>query len=392
MKSKIAFVILSSFSNINESVKTVLRETYPEKELVILDIFRIVKSNKLFYSLNIFFSIIEYVTDLLSGKKSIKDCFVRNSFMFFLVKRIVHRRLNPSSVLFSVQTQSVFDASRKGIPHFVYTDHTMMLNLRYKSFNNYKLPSKRWLKKEYSIYKNAELVFTMSTSVTDSLIQEYNLPPKKIVKILAGSNLPLTQKMLEKRDYAKKNILFVGGNWNRKGGPVLLKAFESLKEKHPDVSLTIVSSKAPKVDISNCSVFGRLPLNDVAEKFSEASIFCLPTLLEPFGIVFVEAMMYSLPIVATSIGAIPDFVINGLTGYSVPPDDYVALAEALDKLLSDPEHCKQLGLNGFQQYSDFYNWQKVGQRMKVQIDFILKEEMSVEPETKKLNEMINSAV
>jgi len=392
MKSEIAFIILSSFSNINESVKNLLKETYPEKEIVIIDVFKIVKSNYILYALNVLFIIIEYAGDLLSGKKSVKESFVRNSFMFFLIKRIVHRKLDPDSILFSIQTQSVFDASRKDIPHFVYTDHTMMLNNHYKSFDSRKLPSKRWMQKEHNIYQNAELIFTMSTSVSDSLIKDYGISGNKIKKVLAGSNLPLNQRMLEKRNYAKQNILFVGGNWERKGGPVLIKAFEILRNKHPQATLTIISRMAPRLDIPNCSIFGKLPLSEVASKFAEASIFCLPTRLEPFGIVFIEAMMYSLPIIGTRVGAIPDFVTDGVTGYTIEPDDPESLAAALDNLLSDPEQCERMGINGFKQYSEYYNWNKVGQRMRVQIDFVLNGKVLEKKEKKNLNPLIKSAV
>lgn len=392
MKSKIAFIMLNSFSNINESVKNLLKETYPDKEIIIIDVFRIIKGNYLLYVFNILFILIEYTGDIVTGKKAIKECFVRNSFMFYLIKRIVSKRLNPESILFSIQTQSVFDASRKGIPHFVYTDHTMKLNLHYKSFNKNKLPSKQWMKNESQIYRNADLIFTMSKSVSESLIREYGIQINKVKQVLAGSNLPLNNRMLEKRNYSKKNILFVGGNWERKGGPVLIDAFKKISQKHPDATLTIISRMAPALNIENCHIFGKLPLKEVAEKFANASIFCLPTRLEPFGIVFIEAMMYSLPIIGTKIGAIPDFVIDGVTGYVVSPDDVDATADALEKLLDDMELCERMGNNGFRQYSEYYNWTKVGHRMRMQIDYVLHEQVTVNNEKKKLNPMINSAV
>ena len=193
------------------------------------------------------------------------------------------------------------------IPHFLYTDHTHLANIFYPLFKHENLLSDAWIACEKSIYRNASLNFTMSTNIRQSIIDQYDCSPDKVVNVYCGSNVSIVDKELPDSRYSDQNILFVGVDWERKGGPVLAEAFKRVLVQFPNAKLTIVGCN-PELDLPNCSVIGRVPLADVGQYFQQASIFCLPTRLEPFGIVFLEAMSYKLPIIATNIGAIPDFV------------------------------------------------------------------------------------
>lgn len=99
---------------------------------------------------------------------------------------------------------------------------------------------------------------------------------------------------------------------------------------------------------SNCRgpVYGE----EKARLFSEADIFVFPTLDEAFGLVALEAMMAGLPIVASRTGAVPDLVEEGKNGFLVEPGDTVALADAMQKLISDPELRLRFGKNGLERY------------------------------------------
>lgn len=76
---------------------------------------------------------------------------------------------------------------------------------------------------------------------------------------------------------------------------------------------------SPKIDIQNCNVIGRVPIQEVEKCYKQASVFCLPTTIEPFGIVFLEAIANRLPVIGTKIGAIPNFMNDGQNGYLVEP-------------------------------------------------------------------------
>jgi glycosyltransferase involved in cell wall biosynthesis len=93
----------------------------------------------------------------------------------------------------------------------------------------------------------------------------------------------------------------------------------------------------------------------------------VPTRLEPFGIAFLEAMLHRLPVVATTEGALPDMVNDGVTGRLVPPGGVEQLAEALIELLGDPARCRQLGEAGHRLARERYTWPAVGARLRAEI-------------------------
>jgi glycosyltransferase involved in cell wall biosynthesis len=265
--------------------------------------------------------------------------------------------------LFTIQTQSLFDASTSKVPNFVYTDHTHLANLKYPGYSKDKLASANWIELERSIYQNAALIFTISENIRFSIVDQYTINPQKVKCVYAGCNIPVSPLNMSKSPkYSNKNILFVGLDWQRKGGPQLIQAFYKVLEKHPDATLTIVGA-SPRLNIPNCSVIGKVPLSEVAKYYEQASVFCLPTTLEPFGIVFLEAMTHKIPIVATNIGAIPEFIIDGESGYLIPPNNVKLLAERLIDLLDDPNKCQSFGDKGYKLASSKYSWENTSMLM-----------------------------
>lgn len=163
----------------------------------------------------------------------------------------------------------------------------------------------------------------------------------------------------------------MGIDWARKGGPELAAAFSKILAVHPDAQLTIVGA-TPTLDLPNCHVAGRVSTQELSAYYRRASIFCLPTKREPFGIVFLEALAHQLPIVGTDIGAIPDFVEHGANGYLVPPFDVPALTEALLNLLGDPDQCRRFGERGKTHIFTRYNWESVTAAMASHMHDVLK--------------------
>ena len=79
-------------------------------------------------------------------------------------------------------------------------------------------------------------------------------------------------------------------------------------------------------------------------------------------------MSHQLPVIGTSIGAMPDFVEDGRNGYLVRPYDVEALAGRLIELLSDPAKCRTMGSRSHELVRERYNWEQVGARIRHHID------------------------
>lgn len=361
MTRRIAFIRIFESAPIGHSVEKMLQESFPEYVVHTIVLTKLLKRHPFICLLNLFPMLFLYGLDLLQKQKRLRGAFFATPFLFRQVNRLVRQQLQSSAdeYLFSFQLQSLFDTSTGFMPHFVYTDHTHLANLSYPNFNNRQLYAKKWVALEKQIYERATAVFTRSTNITQSLIEQYDIDPKKIHCIYVGINTSGGAAAHSPSHYEVKNILFVGIDWARKGGPELLAAFENVSKIHPDAQLTIVGA-APDVNLPQCQVVGHVPVADVDQYYRNATIFCLPTTLEPFGVVFVEAMAHQLPLIGTQIGALSDMIMPDYNGYLVPPHDVAALTDALLDLLGDSEKRYQFGQNSYQLAQNRYNWQQVG--------------------------------
>jgi glycosyltransferase involved in cell wall biosynthesis len=97
--------------------------------------------------------------------------------------------------------------------------------------------------------------------------------------------------------------------------------------------------------------------------YASADLFVLPSRMESFPLVLLEAMASGLPVVATAVGGVPELVVHGETGLLVPPNDPLALAQAINSLLDDPEGMKSMGARGRDTVRERYTWDKVAARM-----------------------------
>lgn len=286
------------------------------------------------------------------------------SYYFDAVKRAAAERLSPSDHAISFQTESLFDASVPGVPHFVYTAHVALASLDYPGFDARDL-MRPWLRLESSIYANASTVFTRSEHTSRWLAEGYECPPDKVVCVHLGGNLPTPSAppRFDEARYAAKRILFAGLRWEVKGGPQLVAAFRRVRERHPDATLTIVGC-TPDVNVPNCHVVGRVPLHEMPSYYDAASVFCLPPTQESSSSVFVEALSHGLPVVATNFGPIPELVLEGDTGHVVDHGDVRGLADRLVALLDDPARCRRLGRRGYALARERYNWEATGMRIR----------------------------
>lgn len=139
---------------------------------------------------------------------------------------------------------------------------------------------------------------------------------------------------------APLRILFIGQAVERKGLPVLLRAFEALRDQIP-ATLTLVGACSEEVahmmlDDRGVHALGKVSERRKLEELARADVVCAPSLHgESFGMVLTEAFAAATPVVASDIPGYRDVLRDGLDGLLVPPGDALALAEALRRLALD---------------------------------------------------------
>jgi L-malate glycosyltransferase len=145
-----------------------------------------------------------------------------------------------------------------------------------------------------------------------------------------------------------------------KGLRYLILAVAQLIDRHPEIRLIIAGEGELEnelrqlvldLGISKHVVFAGY-VTDLQNLLCLMQIFVLPSIQEPFGLVCAEAMSLGKPIVGTNVGGIPEQVVHGLTGFIVPPANPDALADSIDRLLSDPTLLATCGYNGYERYQE----------------------------------------
>ena len=187
---------------------------------------------------------------------------------------------------------------------------------------------------------------------------EYRIVPNGVVLPPGGAPAPRARRPGEPLE-----IAFVGQAVTRKGLPVLLRAYEALRE-HVPARLTVIGAGegdlAPLLDDTRgVTALGRADDAEKRAALERAHVLCAPSLGgESFGMVLTEAFAAGTPVVASDIAGYRDVVEHGRDGLLVPPGDAVALGEALHDLALDAPRLERLSVRAGRSAEE-YAWPRV---------------------------------
>jgi len=359
MKRCAFFFRIGEFSLINDAVLAGLRAEFSELEWTAVDVERdIVGANPALWLRATAESGVRYGGRILRQRQPPRDFFPRIPVVLEGVRKWVRTRVDPADTALIFQTQSLFDARHPGVPHFLYTDHTYLANLRYPEPKPLLPVPAAWRQMERELYAGTNCNFVSSGFAAQSVIEDYSVPSERVECVFSGCNVAGADG-LEAGERSGRVILFVGVDWERKGGPELVAAFRAVRAKNPDAELWIVGC-SPTITEPGVKIFGRLDPGRVAECYRAADVFCLPSRMDPSASVLAEAASYGLPVVATRVGGNAERVADGVTGLLGAPEE---LAGLLERLLRSPELRRQFGEAGRRMVSERFTWPAVCGRM-----------------------------
>jgi len=212
-------------------------------------------------------------------------------------------------------------------------------------------------------YKNAAGIFTMGKWLQKYIIENYDVDKDKVHHIGGGSNADVS-----KIDFSQKNghrILFIGRDFVRKSGSLVVDAFKILREKYDgSAELYIIGPRENPVreDIKGCNFLGEIPSKELYKYFNLCDIFVMPSKFEAYGLVFIEALSFGLPAIGRNTCEMPYFIEKGVTGDLIDNDDPAVLAEKMFALLNN-EQIKQNVRSKRDWYISEYSWSTVGRRI-----------------------------
>ena len=255
---------------------------------------------------------------------------------------IAHRMLRSSNhaygaVLYHTQTVSLLAPWLKGRSKYVVSvDATPVqmdeLGSWYNHGRTHRLIEslkRRWYQR---VYQRASALVAWSEWAAESLVSDYGADRSHILVAHPGAANSFFE-IARSEPRARPTILFVGGDWERKGGPALLQAFAKVASR---ADLLIVSDADITIPTGARQKRGVRPgTAELVAAFAQADIFCLPTLGDCTSVAIGEALAAGLPVISTRVGSNAETILDGETGLLVDAGDTHALVVALERLVDD---------------------------------------------------------
>jgi glycosyltransferase involved in cell wall biosynthesis len=192
--------------------------------------------------------------------------------------------------------------------------------------------------------RSARAVVAFSSWAAGSVVDDYGVPEDRVQVIPSGVDVDVFGPGDGARGPGPMRVLFVGGDFVRKGGADFLEAAARLG---PLVEIDVATAEAPAQLPAGVTVRVHTGLRpdspELAALYRRSDVFCFPTLGDCSPRVVAEAMASGLPVVATEVGGIREMVVDGHSGLLVPVRSAGRLAEALGRLAVRPEERRAMG-------------------------------------------------
>lgn len=277
---------------------------------------------------------------------------------------------------------------RLNIP-FVVTFHALGHVRRLHQGEQDRFPAER-LEIEARTVANADHVIAECPQDRDDLVNYYQADNKRISIVPCGFSADefyqVNRKVARKLLGLPQNehiLLQLGRMVPRKGIDNVIRALARLKTGgRKNIKLLIVGGKNEDLKNSDCPEYRRLAELAAASGvhtdvifagrrsrqhlklyYSAADIFITTPWYEPFGITPLEAMACGTPVIGSNVGGIKYSVADGATGALVPPDDPQALADAVGRMVQNPELLRKFSKNAINRVNRYFTWEKVAEQI-----------------------------
>lgn len=205
-------------------------------------------------------------------------------------------------------------------------------------------------------------VLAMSRWAADALVERRLLPPERVQVVYAGVT---ARPPAAAAPAGRRRLLFVGRDFHRKAGDLVVAAVELLRSRGDDVTLTVAGPDAwplPDAVPDGVRFLGRLSAAETGRLYAEHDAFVMPSRYEAFGIVFAEALAAGLPCVARRAFAMPEIVTDGVDGVLVDGEDIDELAGAISRVLDDAGFASR-AWSGREDVAARFSWGAVADRV-----------------------------
>lgn len=319
-------------------------------------------------------------------KKQTAVEFLRSYAKYFskqLEKDLKKRRVD---VLFVSASSQMIAYLETDIPVIYMTDATFQqLQGYYPYFSNLAAYNTRQgIELDKKAFQKTAHCMLASDWCKNSAMNDYGIDPGKISVVPCGANLDAIPSFTDLNLTASGQcrLLFLGVEWDRKGGDITLGTFRILKQRGVNPQLQIIGCIPPH-DLSGETGITVIPFLDknnpedfrqLQKIFFQTDFLLLPTRAECAGVVFSESSAYGIPSITTNTGGVSTYVKDGINGFTLPFEAGAeAYAQKIDQLVSNQEVMQDLKLSSRKYYEEKLNWDLWGGQFQQIAERLLKE-------------------
>ena len=230
----------------------------------------------------------------------------------------------------------------------------------------------------YKHLKKCDYVITLTDELKKHLIK-YGIEERKLLSL---PNMITIEHSYNPISYSSPIVIGALGRFvSKKGFIYLIETFSMLKNAGYNIVLllggdgedrTILERKVKELQLDNLVIFPGW-VNDKDEFFRQIDIFCLPSTIEPFGIILLEAMEHSKPIVATHCGGPAEIITDGENGLLADIESSQSLYNKLEKIIIDPRMAQKLSSVAYSQLKEKYDINIVSKKLSTILEDIIKQ-------------------
>ena len=224
---------------------------------------------------------------------------------------------------------------------------------------------------EYRALRRCSLLVYSSDWAARSAIVHYGIAKDRVVVLPSGANFGAENtranvlRWIERRSRDHIRLLFIGTQWERKGGDIAFEAVRALQHAGYRATLDIVGCRPPRYVAGHPKVRSHGQLSTARSEqrvklhslFADAHFLLVPSRAEAFGMVFCEANAFGLPAIATATGGTSTIIRDGVNGYALPltagPTEY---AELIGGIADDRLEYRRLAESSFGEFEERLNW------------------------------------
>lgn len=302
-------------------------------------------------------------------------CFQRNSRVFAARSAFASRQLlalggdNIEDVVLQVFCQFSSFGSARSVRKVMLCDYTMAMAVRrWPPWSWYPTVRSidRWLDRERSTFFECKRIFAMSDAVRRSLVDDYGVPAERVVVVGSAPQNSGNSRVRRLSDRPVRSVVFNGSDFARKGGDMVIQAFDRIVDVLPECELNIVGIDSRGGAQQRRVVYhGNVSADEMGRLFENATVVVAPARCDPYPTFLVEAQCAGIPVICSDVDGQAEIVADGVTGVvlDLSEDGVELLASRLISILSDDALYEQMSRASAERAARVFSWPGIAHEM-----------------------------